>query len=222
MKLLVGLGNPGAKYARNRHNIGFVALDSIAAAHGAGPWRAKFQGSATEAQIGPERALLLKPETFMNLSGDAVQAAATFYKLAPGDVIVFHDELDLSPGRVRVKSGGGHGGHNGLRSIAAHLGPDFMRVRLGIGHPGDKRLVTPHVLGDFAKADADWLDPLFEAVAEAAPALVSGDSARFLNALQTKAAPSPPRPAPDQPAAVQAQPTEDHRSPLQKLVDRFR
>jgi PTH1 family peptidyl-tRNA hydrolase len=218
VKLLVGLGNPGAKYARNRHNVGFMAVEAIAQAHGACSWRSKFQGALTEARIGSDRALILKPETFMNLSGDAVQAAVRFHKLAPGDVIVFHDELDLPPGKVRVKTGGGHGGHNGLRSIAARLGPDFARVRLGIGHPGDKRLVTPHVLGDFAKADAEWLDPLLARLAEAAPALVAGDSTGFLNALQ---APKPPR-AP-KPAPADAAPTpEDTRGPLAKLVDRFR
>ena len=160
MKLFVGLGNPEPGYARNRHNIGFMAADAIAAAHGFGPWRAKFHGQIAEGRLGPEKVLLLKPGTYMNLSGDAVRAALQFYKLEPGDVVVFHDELDLAPGRVRVKTGGGTAGHNGIRSIAAHIGPDFTRVRLGIGHPGDKRLVSNYVLGDFAKADAEWVDDL--------------------------------------------------------------
>jgi aminoacyl-tRNA hydrolase len=155
MKLFVGLGNPGAQYARNRHNIGFMAADAIAARHGFGPWRGKFQGEIAEGRLGTEKVLMLKPGTFMNLSGDSVRAAAQFYKIPPEDIVAFHDELDLAPGRVRVKTGGGHAGHNGLRSIAAHMGPDFVRVRLGIGHPGDKRQVTAYVLGDFAKADAD-------------------------------------------------------------------
>ena len=143
MKLFVGLGNPGASYARHRHNIGFMAVDAIAAAHGFGPWRAKFQGQIAEGRLGPEQVLLLKPGTYMNLSGDSVRAAMGFYKLEPADVVVFHDELDLAPGRVRVKTGGGTAGHNGLRSLGAHIGPDFTRVRIGIGHPGDKRLVSP-------------------------------------------------------------------------------
>ena len=169
MKLFVGLGNPGAGYARHRHNVGFMAVDAIAAAHGFGPWRAKFRGQVAEGRLGPEKVLLLKPGTYMNLSGDAVRAALQFYKLEPADVVVFHDELDLAPGRVRVKTGGGTAGHNGIRSIGAHIGPDFTRVRLGIGHPGDKRLVTNHVLGDFAKADADWLDDLLAASPTAPP-----------------------------------------------------
>lgn len=171
MKLLVGLGNPGAQYARNRHNIGFMAVDAIAGAHGFGPWRAKFSAEVAEGRVGAAKVVALKPQTYMNLSGDAVQAAAAFWKVAPGDIIVFHDELDLEPGKVRVKTGGGHAGHNGLRSIMGHLGPEFVRVRLGIGHPGDKALVTPHVLGDFARAEADWLDDLLRGVARGAPSL---------------------------------------------------
>ena len=224
MKLVVGLGNPGASYARNRHNIGFMAVDAIAAAHGFGPWRSKFQGQIAEGRLGPEKVLLLKPGTYMNLSGDAVQAALHFYKLEPSDVIVFHDELDLAAGRVRVKTGGGTAGHNGIRSIGAHVGTDFTRVRIGIGHPGDKRLVTNHVLGDFAKADADWLDDLLRGVADGAPALAQGDAPGFLNAVvrrtQPPAAAKPARePASPAPAAPAA---EAPRSALQRLVDRFR
>jgi PTH1 family peptidyl-tRNA hydrolase len=224
MKLFVGLGNPGPGHARNRHNIGFMAVDAIAAAHGFAPWRAKFHGQVAEGRLGAEKVMLLKPGTYMNLSGDAVQAALRFYKLAPGDVTVFHDELDLAPGRVRVKTGGGTAGHNGLRSLGAHIGPEFTRVRLGIGHPGDKRLVTNHVLGDFHKADADWVDDLLAAVAEGAPALAAGDAQGFLAAvnrrMQAQAARTPaPEPAPKPAAASEP---EDDRSPLQRLVDRFR
>lgn len=224
MKLIVGLGNPGAKYARNRHNVGFLAVDAIGAAHGFGPWRAKFQGQVAEGRLGAEKALLLKPETYMNLSGDSVQAAVGFYKLAAADVIVLHDELDLAPGKVRVKAGGGAAGHNGIRSIAAHLGPEFVRVRIGIGHPGDKRVVSNHVLNDFAKADADWLDPLLAAIARGAPDLAAGETARFSGGL-SPAAPRP-RPAPAAAApraapAAEAQ-AEPERSPLQRLIDRFR
>ena len=226
MKLLVGLGNPGAAYARHRHNVGFMAVDAIAEAHGFAPWRAKFQGQVAEGRLGAERVLLLKPQTYMNLSGDSVRAALGFFKLEPADLVVFHDELDLAPGRVRVKTGGGTAGHNGLRSLDARLGPAFTRVRIGIGHPGDKLLVSPYVLGDFAKADADWLDDLLRGIAEGAPALAAGDAPGFLDAVARRTAPPAPKPKPaarpeppDPPAA--AAPAEE-RSPLQRLVDRFR
>lgn len=232
MKLWVGLGNPGAEYAHNRHNIGFMALDAIASAQSFAPWRGKFRGQLTEGRIGPDKLLLLKPETFMNLSGDSVQAAMTFFKLTPGDVTVFHDELDLEAGKVRLKTGGGHAGHNGLRSIDAHIGPAFHRVRLGIGHPGDKRFVVNHVLGDFAKSDAEWLSPMLTGIAESAPLLASGDDARFLSALALRLAPPkpaapkrPPAPKPDapRPDAPKAEaPEPDTRDPLQKLADRFK
>ena len=196
MKLLVGLGNPGAAYARHRHNVGFMAVDAIAEAHGFAPWRAKFQGQVAEGRLGAERVLLLKPQTYMNLSGDSVRAALGFFKLEPADLVVFHDELDLAPGRVRVKTGGGTAGHNGLRSLDAHIGPVFTRVRIGIGHPGDKRLVSPYVLGDFAKADADWLDDLLRGIAEGAPALAAGDAPGFLDAVARRTAPPAPKPKP--------------------------
>ena len=184
------------------------------------PWRSKFQGQIAEGRLGPERVLLLKPETFMNLSGDAARAAMGFYKLAPADVLAFHDELDLAPGKVRVKTGGGTAGHNGLRSLDAHIGPDFTRVRIGIGHPGDKRFVNNHVLGDFAKADAEWLDPLLAGLAEGAPALAAGDAPAFLNAIARRLAPPKPPPAP--PEAAPPPPEAEARGPLQRLVDRFR
>ena len=160
MHIFVGLGNPGAKYAQNRHNIGFMALDEIASAHGFGPWKTRFQGLVSEGRFGSDKVVLIKPETFMNLSGQSVGEAMRFYKLAPDDITVFHDELDLAPGKCRAKLGGGHAGHNGLRSIHAHIGPDYHRIRLGIGHPGHKDAVARYVLNDFAKAEAGWLDDL--------------------------------------------------------------
>jgi PTH1 family peptidyl-tRNA hydrolase len=234
MRLFVGLGNPGSQYAGNRHNIGFMALDRIAADHGFGPWRAKFQGQITEGRLGRDKVLLLKPETFMNLSGQSVRAAVDFYKLEPGDVTVFHDELDLAPGKCRVKSGGGHAGHNGLRSIHGHLGPDYQRVRLGIGHPGRKELVSGYVLHDFAKADQDWLDDLLRGLSDGAPALADGDAARFQNAVALRTAPprssggsaggtdTPAKQAPTAKPAAETAPPEAARSPLQRLVDRFK
>src|SRR5712691_7361299 len=164
MKLFVGLGNPGAQYAFNRHNVGFMAVDAIAAAHGFPVWRKRFQGMAAEGKLGREPVLLLKSGTYMNESGRAVAEAVRFYKLKLDDVIVFHDELDLAPAKVRVKTGGGVAGHNGLRSLSAHIGNDYRRVRLGIGHPGDKALVHNFVLSDFAKADAGWVEAVCRAV----------------------------------------------------------
>jgi len=181
MRLFVGLGNPGSQYAGNRHNIGFMALDRIAADHGFGPWRAKFQGQITEGRLGRDKVLLLKPETFMNLSGQSVRAAVDFYKLEPGDVTVFHDELDLAPFKVKVKQGGGHAGHNGLRSIDQHLGAEFRRIRLGIGHPGHKDRVTGHVLGNYAKDEQDDLVAMLGAVSAEVEWLAKGDDARFMN-----------------------------------------
>ncbi len=194
MRLFVGLGNPGASYARHRHNIGFMAVDAIAWRHRFPAWRQKFRGEISEGLLGPERVLLLKPMTFMNLSGQAVGEVLRFFKIPTGDLVVFHDELDLVPGKVRVKQGGGVAGHNGLRSLAAHLGTqDFKRVRLGIGHPGHKDRVIGHVLSDFHKADAEWLEPLLDGLAEAAPLLAQGDDAGFMNrvALATQAAARP-------------------------------
>lgn len=228
MKLVVGLGNPGGQYARNRHNVGFMAVEAIAGTHGFGPWRAKFQGTMAEGRLGTERVVLLKPETYMNLSGDAVRAAATFFKIETADIIVLHDELDLPPFRVRVKVGGGHAGHNGLRSIDAHMGPGYTRVRIGIGHPGDKRLVSNYVLGDFAKAEEPALDDLLRGIADGAPALVAGDQAGFVDAVARRAAPpSPKRPAekpaaPTAPASAPASAQDNGLTPLQRLMERFR
>lgn len=186
MKLFVGLGNPGDTYARNRHNVGVMAVERIAERHRFGPWKRKFQGHAAEGEIAGEKVLLLKPTTFMNDSGRSVGEAARFLKIAEGDIVVFHDELDLLPGRVKIKVGGGNAGHNGLRSISAHVGNAYQRVRIGIGHPGRKDVVYHFVLSDFAKADAVWLVPLLDAIADAAGRLAAGESTRFLTDLARK------------------------------------
>ncbi len=226
MKLIVGLGNPGAKYAQNRHNIGFMAVDRIASDHGFGPWRSKFQGQVSDGRFGSTKVTLLKPETFMNLSGQSVGEAMRYLKIEPADVIVFHDEIDLAPGKVRLKTGGGHAGHNGLRSIHGHIGPDYDRVRLGVGHPGHKDAVPGYVLRDFPKADADWLDDVLRGIGDGIPHLVTDDGPKFLNAIALRVAPprsstTAPKPNPAKETAATA-PDEDSRSPLQKLVDRFR
>src|SRR5665648_262062 len=179
MKLFVGLGNPGAEYAFNRHNVGFMAVDAIAAAHGFSPWRKRFSGRVAEGRLGGEQVLLLKPQTYMNESGRAAGEAERFYKLDESDVVVFHDELDLAPGKLRVKAGGGVAGHNGLKSLTAHLGNDYTRVRIGIGHPGQRERVVGYVMHDFAKADMEWLEPLLGAIAEASPYLADGASDKF-------------------------------------------
>ena len=190
MRLFVGLGNPGAKYANNRHNIGFAVVDEIARRHGFAPWRRRFQGETSEGTLERERVVLLKPATYMNESGRAVQEAANFFKLGVGEIIVFQDELELPPAIVRVKVGGGIAGHNGLRSISSHIGNDYRRVRLGIGHPGVKELVHSHVLSDFAKSDRPWVEALCEAVADAAALLTTGRDSTFQNkvhlAMQAK------------------------------------
>ena len=228
MKLFVGLGNPGPKYAANRHNIGFMALDRIAADHGFSPWKGKFQGAIAEGRLGRNKILLLKPETFMNLSGQSVGEAMRFYKLDSTDITVFHDELDLAPGKCRVKAGGGHAGHNGLRSIHQHIGPHYDRVRLGIGHPGHKNAVSGYVLRDFPKADANWLDDLLRGLSDGAPHLADGDSGKFMNAVALRV--NPPR-ASNKPAPRAANPapepapdaaSQDGRSKLQKLMDKFK
>ncbi len=193
LRLVVGLGNPGKGYAGHRHNIGFMALQAIAEAHGVGPFRAKFQGEIADGRIREHRVLALKPLTYMNESGRSIAAAMAFYKIEPADVVVLHDELDLAAGKLRVKRGGGHSGHNGLRSIHAHIGTDYLRVRFGIGHPGDKDQVTGHVLNDFAKADKVWLDPMMTAVADAFPLLLDGDDGAFMNRVALAVAPMKPK-----------------------------
>ncbi len=197
MLLLVGLGNPGAEYAKNRHNIGFMALDSIAGRYSFTSFRKKFQGRIAGGEISGEKVLALKPETFMNESGRSVAAAAGFYKIPPDRIIVLHDEIDLEGGKVRLKRGGGHAGHNGLRSIHAHIGPGYRRVRLGIGHPGDKDKVAGHVLKDFVKADAAWLEKVLDALSAHAGLLVEGDDSALMSKLAE--AVNPPRPSKPRP-----------------------
>ena len=181
MLLLVGLGNPGARHVGNRHNVGFMAVQAIAKRLGLGPWRRRFQGVGCEGPIGGVRSLLLLPGTYMNESGRAVAEAMHFYKLAPGDVTVFHDEIDLPPGKVRVKVGGGIAGHNGLRSITAHVGNDYRRVRIGVGHPGAKDMVEHYVLSDFAKSERPWVDALIDILADSVDLLMRGQDASFQN-----------------------------------------
>jgi PTH1 family peptidyl-tRNA hydrolase len=226
MQIFVGLGNPGAKYARNRHNIGFMVVDEIATDHGFTLWKSQFQGQVSSGNLGSEKVLLLKPTTFMNLSGQAVGEAMRFYKLTPADVTVFHDELDLAPSKVRVKMSGGHAGHNGLRSIHQHIGEHYRRVRLGIGHPGHKDRVAGYVLSDFAKAEAGWLDDVTRGCSDGAKELASGEAPRFLNAVSLRTAPARSsitvKAAAEKKAAVVAKPVEDTRSAMQKLADRFR
>ncbi|WCK01426.1 aminoacyl-tRNA hydrolase [Agrobacterium tumefaciens] len=183
MKIIAGLGNPGAQYAGNRHNIGFMAVDALQRLPSFAPWSKKFKAEISEGEIGGEKVLLMKPLTYMNLSGESVGEAMRFFKLTPADIIAIHDELDLLAGRTRIKIGGGHGGHNGLKSLDAHCGKDYRRLRLGIGHPGDKERVHGHVLGDFAKADRVWLDPLLDAIADNAAMLVKGEDSQLMNKL---------------------------------------
>ena len=245
MRLFVGLGNPGAKYARNRHNAGFMALDRIAADHGFAPWRSRFQGELTEGRIGGGKHLRIKARSFEIRSGQPVGEAARYFDIAPEDITVFQDELDLAPGKVRVKRGGGHAGHNGLRSLHAHLGPDYRRVRIGIGHPGHKDRVSGYVLSDFAKAEIALIDDVMRGISDGADALAAGDDGRFMNAVALRVAPpraspgtapdhrsgdrpraAPPvekeRPAAAKPAPAVPEPATDRRSPLQRLADRFR
>ena len=233
MQIFAGLGNPGAKYAKTRHNIGFMAVDRIAEDHGFGPWRAKFQAEVSEGRLGGEKVVLLKPQTFMNLSGQSVGEALKFFKLESTDLTVFHDEIDLAPGKVRLKAGGGHAGHNGLRSIHQHIGPAYDRVRLGVGHPGRKEAVPGYVLHDFAKADQEWLDDILCGLSDGAEALAAGEGPKFLNAVALRVAPprsgtgaKAPKPAKAPPVpqakAVPEPEPDDTRSALQKLVDRFK
>jgi len=229
MKLWVGLGNPGAKYSQNRHNIGFMALDHIAADHGFSPWRSKFQGQICEGVLGGQKVILLKPETYMNRSGQSVGDAMRFFKLTAQDVTVFHDELDLAPSKLRLKSSGGHAGHNGLRSLHEHIGEAYHRVRLGIGHPGHKDRVAAYVLSDFSKADQSWLELMLRGISNGAKALAEDNGSQFQNAVALHPTPPPRETAPKRksrdtaPSPAEAIETpQDSRSPLQKLVDRFR
>lgn len=203
MIILAGLGNPGGQYAANRHNIGFMAVDAVQRLPSFSPWSKKFRAEISEGEIAGEKVLLMKPQTFMNLSGESVGEAMRFYKLTPANIIVIHDELDLPAGKVRIKTGGGHGGHNGLKSLDAHCGREYRRLRLGIGHPGDKERVHGHVLGDFAKADKVWVEPLLDAIADNAAMLIKGEDSQLMNRLalatgtgaEKEEAPAPRKPA---------------------------
>ena len=196
MLLLVGLGNPGARYAGNRHNIGFMAADLIVRRHGFSPWRKRFQGEAAEGTLDGEKVLVLKPQTFMNNSGQSVGEAMNFYKLTPDDVVVLYDEIDLAPAKVKVKKGGGAAGHNGIRSIDAHIGPDFWRVRLGVGHPGDKSRVHGYVLSDFSKAEDGWLEKLLDAVSDAIPLMARKQDGKFMTKVALLTQPPPEKKPP--------------------------
>lgn len=197
MRLLVGLGNPGSGHANNRHNLGFMIVDRIVEHYRLGAWRTKFQGSLSDGRVGGDKVSVLKPMTFMNESGRAVREAITFFKLNPEDVFVFFDEIELAPGKIRVKQGGGHAGHNGIRSLAAHIGENFWRVRMGVGHPGDKNRVSGYVLQDFAKADKGWVDAFVDSAAHSTPLLVDGETNRFMTdvsqAMQAVTTPPSPR-----------------------------
>lgn len=217
MLIIAGLGNPGGKYARHRHNVGFMAADAIADTHGFGPAREKFSGLVREGFLtGPNgrfKTLIIKPQTFMNESGRSVRAAVDFYKLCENDVVVLYDELDLAPGKLRVKTGGGAAGHNGIRSIDSHLGNGFRRVRIGIGHPGERSKVTKHVLGDFSKTDQQWLDPMMHAIAAAAPFLGDGEDQRFATDVAQRLAPPRPEKKPKARRAAPAdRPGEDNNA----------
>jgi peptidyl-tRNA hydrolase, PTH1 family len=202
MRLLVGLGNPGPEYERHRHNVGFMAVDEIHRRYGFSPWKRRFQGLLAEGLVAGDKCLLLKPQTFMNLSGQSVGEAMRFYKLTPADTVVLHDELDVVPAKIRVKKGGGHGGHNGLRSIDDHIGKEYWRLRIGIGHPGDKDRVHGWVLGNFAKADEAWLPRLLDALIEELPLLVRDEPEKYASRVAALTAPpKPPKPPrPDKPA----------------------
>ena len=223
MKLFVGLGNPGKKYTNNRHNIGFMALNQIANDHSFSPWKNKFQGQITDGKLGDEKVILLKPETFMNLSGQSVSETIKFYKIKIEDIIVFHDELDLAPAKLRVKISGGHAGHNGLRSIHQHIGADYHRVRMGIGHPGHKDRVANYVLSDFAKNDQNWLQDLLFGISDGAIYLANNDAGKFMNAVAMRTVPQREKPTKSNKERIIKEdiPEPDRRSAIQKLMDKF-
>lgn len=209
MLLFAGLGNPGAKYANNRHNVGFMAADAIARRHSFSPWSKKFQGLISEGTLGGEKIVLIKPQTFMNLSGQSVGEALRFYKLESSALTVFYDEIDLAEGKVRIKTGGGAGGHNGIRSIDGHIGNTYRRVRIGVGHPGVKEMVQHHVLGDFSKYDREWLEPLLDAIGDNAGMIAKGDESGFMNKLSL-AVRGNAEPEPEKPAQKQAPKQQSH------------
>ncbi|WP_160008176.1 aminoacyl-tRNA hydrolase [Rhizobium sp. 18055] len=206
MLVIAGLGNPGSQYAGNRHNIGFMAVDAIHRRHSFSPWTKKFKAVISEGEIAGEKVLLIKPQTYMNLSGESVGEAMRFYKLQPSDIVAVYDELDLAPAKARIKTGGGHGGHNGIKSLDAHCGKEYRRLRLGIGHPGNKDLVQHYVLGDFAKVDRTWLEPMLEALADNAEMLVRNEDSQLMNklALAVGGKADEDKPQKTQPAAKQA------------------
>ena len=223
MKLFVGLGNPGKKYTNNRHNIGFMALNQIANDHSFSQWKNKFQGQITDGKLGDEKVILLKPVTFMNLSGQSVSETIKFYKIKIEDIIVFHDELDLAPAKLRVKISGGHAGHNGLRSIHQHIGADYHRVRMGIGHPGHKDRVANYVLSDFAKNDQNWLQDLLFGISDGAIYLANNDAGKFMNAVAMRTVPQREKPTKSNKERIIKEdiPKLDSRSAIQKLMDKF-
>jgi PTH1 family peptidyl-tRNA hydrolase len=223
MKLFVGLGNPGKKYTNNRHNIGFMALNQIANDHSFSQWKNKFKGQITDGKLGDEKVILLKPETFMNLSGQSVSETIKFYKIKIEDIIVFHDELDLAPAKLRVKISGGHAGHNGLRSIHQHIGADYHRVRMGIGHPGHKDRVANYVLSDFAKNDQNWLQDLLFGISDGAIYLANNDAGKFMNAVAMRTVPQREKPTKSNKERIIKEdiPELDSRSAIQKLMDKF-
>jgi PTH1 family peptidyl-tRNA hydrolase len=219
MLIIAGLGNPGAKYAGNRHNIGFMAVDAIHRRHSFSPWSKKFKAEISEGELASEKVLLIKPQTFMNLSGEAVGEAMRFYKLQPSDLVAIYDELDLPAGKARLKTGGGHGGHNGIKSLDAHCGREYRRLRLGIGHPGVKDLVHNHVLGDFAKADQAWLEPLLDTLADNAEMLVRNEDSQLMNkiALALGGKPEEEKPKPEKKPAAKSHIHQARNHSQQKL-----
>ena len=228
MQLIAGLGNPGSRYERNRHNDGFMAVDEIHRHHSFAPWRRKFQAMISEGTLNGTKVLLMKPQTFMNESGRAIREAVNFYKLTPEQVLVIYDEMDLPPGKIRMKQGGGHGGHNGPRSVHAHIGDAYRRLRIGIGHPGDKNRVTNWVLSDFAKSDRDWLEPLMDAIARNAIHLTGQEDAAFASKVHLdlgaagKPAKQAPRPAREKAAGQDAPPRPaPDKSPSNQFMEAF-
>ena len=230
MQLFVGLGNPGQQYQMNRHNIGFMAVDEISIANSFSPWRSKFQGLFCEGQLGTQKVIVLKPSTFMNLSGQSVGEIARFYKVNSQSITVFHDELDLAPGKCRFKSGGGHAGHNGLKSIHSHIGQDYKRIRLGIGHPGHKDLVSKYVLENFSKKEQEWLERILGKVAAAADHLANDDPDKFLNQIslgpknenkKDRKNKEPKVATPSEEPNFQIDGNGTQKSSLQKLIDKF-
>ena len=230
MYLIIGLGNPGSEYRNHRHNVGFMALDAIAARHNYPPFKKKYKGLFADGKIDGQRTLLLKPQTYMNRSGEAVAAIANFYKIPVENIIVLYDELDLAPGKLRNKTGGGNGGHNGLRSIDPAIGKDYRRVRIGIGHPGHKDRVTSHVLGNFSKKDGDWLNPMLDAIGENAEMLIKGEDARFMNKIALavfgdvstkKKTPEPKKSQPKVSAAEEDNSQTDSSGPMASMLKKL-